>query len=813
MSLKSNDMPPFIADQQMFRLNAPWSGGQMSEWLRDRRFRFMAEGEKNSPDSEFGWEAVDDRTAFLADPAIKRLCMVEDAGMGKTKSLEQIQYLRQAADPGHLAVRFEFHQLPNDHNAYLGSIDGKTPRLIAPLQVALGSSSAGADSNEVQKRLLRLVHRKIRQGQFTLLVDALDQANQAKSPKETAEALASFLVAYPKVRCVISGRPFAVQYYWDSLFACDTTIGSTGPWELVQIDSFTDEQQKTFLGSERYKKLKQLDSDVIAIPRALETVRSLSKNELNGVRTASDLYWRCVDKMLERGLANPPVKMKKNRALKLFSLLAFETVSQGNFADLETFIEDIWIRRGDELQYEYNGDSERFEADLGRLVAVNLLLDPGVLAVKADGNPFAAELTHLNWRNRTLQDFLAALWVTRYSTSAADRDWLRTHPYLRGEGHRHYAHGKLYEFWRLAAEMPGAKGTQEAARRDQVWISSLSVLFLRPPEGEAVVRSTEIIYRSWRGLLGIAGHLRDENAFESLVQAITTKLQHQIRAAVESNEGSDLESQLPDEPPLAARWVIRQFLGEFPQLVGESSADSPQRRFDRDMPSGEREGFVSILAGEFWMGDAESGYMKEPLHKSAVDGGFQLSGCTVTNAVYQQFDPTHAERFSEYEKCSSEPDCPVIHLNWYDAWCVSLWLHGRLPSEHEWEYVCRGKSGMDEPPTKWCFGDDEKLLREYAWVRENTKKTRSVGTRRPNGFGVSDVHGNVWEWTSSWWHKNPEEGRKPDFVGRYRVLRGGSFDDGDVSVCRSACRVGRLPPDAVHVFGVRVARAIPENHF
>ena len=182
-------------------------------------------------------------------------------------------------------------------------------------------------------------------------------------------------------------------------------------------------------------------------------------------------------------------------------------------------------------------------------------------------------------------------------------------------------------------------------------------------------------------------------------------------------------------------------------------------------------------------------------------------------SIYRLFDPGHhGERFSSYEDYSPEPDCPAIYLNWYDGWCVSLWLHGRLPSEHEWEYACRGQLGTDEPPTKWCFGDDESQLAEYAWYETNSeRKTHAVGGLRANGIGLSDMHGNVVEWTSSWHHLDPEEGRRPNFVSRFRVLRGGSFLNYS-SFCRSAFRLNWVhPSDSGHYFGVRVARALREN--
>ncbi len=156
-------------------------------------------------------------------------------------------------------------------------------------------------------------------------------------------------------------------------------------------------------------------------------------------------------------------------------------------------------------------------------------------------------------------------------------------------------------------------------------------------------------------------------------------------------------------------------------------------------------------------------------------------------------------------------DLPVESVSWEDAveFCQRLsektGMQFRLPTEAEWEYTARAGT-----TTAYSFGDDDKLLNQYAWFSNNSgNQTHPVGTKLPNQFGLYDMHGNVWEWCQDVWH-NSYEGAPADGSAwlsggdsSRRVLRGGGWGN-DTFNCRSANRFDLARDDRNINFGFRV---------
>ncbi len=226
--------------------------------------------------------------------------------------------------------------------------------------------------------------------------------------------------------------------------------------------------------------------------------------------------------------------------------------------------------------------------------------------------------------------------------------------------------------------------------------------------------------------------------------------------------------------------------------------------------------FVRICEGRFRMGSENeelSAWGKEtPAHDVSV-GGFWIGQTEVTNAQYRVIHPDHR----------GDDNRPAVNVSWYQArdYCRSLgqtesWVYD-LPTEAEWEYAARTGT-----TTAWSFGDDEEDLGDYAWFRENSEnEAHEVGTKKPNPWGLYDVHGNVWEWVRDCYEDNADradpEGAIPDSglvdgschqsetPGASRVLRGGAFNVGPGGL-RSAVRSGGGPGVENPSFGFRCVR-------
>ena len=222
--------------------------------------------------------------------------------------------------------------------------------------------------------------------------------------------------------------------------------------------------------------------------------------------------------------------------------------------------------------------------------------------------------------------------------------------------------------------------------------------------------------------------------------------------------------------------------------VREKNAKETQDKLARDGNSIGMK-FIHIPAGEYMMGSKNGNDDEQPFHKVTINKPFYLGIYPVTQRGWKAVMGGNPLSFKGNNQ-------PVKNVSWDDVQEFIRKINNkegtdkyRLPSEAEWEYAARAGT-----TTKYCFGDDESKLGEYAWYDGNSgSKTHPVGKKKPNPWGLYDIHGNVWEWLQDSWHDNyggaPDDGSAwEDGNSSSQVLRGGSWGN-RARLCRSASRV------------------------
>jgi len=178
---------------------------------------------------------------------------------------------------------------------------------------------------------------------------------------------------------------------------------------------------------------------------------------------------------------------------------------------------------------------------------------------------------------------------------------------------------------------------------------------------------------------------------------------------------------------------------------------------------------VYVPGGSYVMG-ADSGFPDEqPKHEVFVDP-FYIDINEVTVAQYQKFLKETGRNAPEFWLPEIDrTDDPVVGVSWEDAAAYAKWAGKRLPTEAEWEFAARG--GTTDGRYPW--GDEPDL--EFANV--GSFGIAPVKSFRPNGYGIYDMIGNVWEWCSDWYDpdyysNSPKQNPQGPKSGKYKVLRG-----------------------------------------
>ena len=236
------------------------------------------------------------------------------------------------------------------------------------------------------------------------------------------------------------------------------------------------------------------------------------------------------------------------------------------------------------------------------------------------------------------------------------------------------------------------------------------------------------------------------------------------------------------------------------------------------LPGGASLTMIYIEPGTFQMGspnmepdrDSDEG----PVHEVEISKGFWLGKYEVTQGQWQAVMNTTPWSGKSYVQSNSSH--PAVYISWNDVQGFISSLNTaagsdvfRLPTEAEWEYACRAGT-----TTRWSFGDDVTKLTDYAWYNANAwnankRYAQAVGTKKPNPWGLYDMHGNVYEWVHDWkggYPSNRQVDPRGPGTGFERVVRSSSllnpFKD-----LRSADRGAALPGHSDFNNGVRLVRS------
>ena len=223
---------------------------------------------------------------------------------------------------------------------------------------------------------------------------------------------------------------------------------------------------------------------------------------------------------------------------------------------------------------------------------------------------------------------------------------------------------------------------------------------------------------------------------------------------------------------------------------------------------------VLVKGGCYQMGDTFGDGLadwEQPVHEVCVDD-FYIGKYEVTQG---QWTAVMGNNPSFFKSCGD--NCPVEKISWNDALDFIKRLNEmtgkkyRLPTEAEWEYAARSRGKHEN----YAGTSDPARLKDYAWFEDNAgKTTHPVGRKKPNGLGIYDMSGNVWEWVKDnyddegvykdYYKNSPRMNPQGPESASHRIVRGGSLFNYPKGV-RASVRRDSLPTRKSGGTGVRLS--------
>ncbi|MGE0756854.1 MAG: formylglycine-generating enzyme family protein, partial [Pirellulaceae bacterium] len=507
--------------------------------------------------------------------------------------------------------------------------------------------------------------------------------------------------------------------------------------------------------------------DLLGIPFLLHQLRRMAEEpgKLDGLHNRHAIYREAIQRMVDDGIQKLSSTGRGNQIIdvanveRVLGQMAWDMQSAGNHSAVATGPAYRRVR-------EILSDNDLFLA----IEHINLTT-AGSLLDRPSRVRFA-------WRHRSFCEYFAGLQLARHYNEPGYSSTLRR---LARDPQWYWT----FRFALSEAEAAGEPDTRDALARDLI-ASGNPFLVAASLEEDRLNLPTELAVLT-RWLVHHDDEWRDQWVAKA-PPPIVTRPMLEILATMfrfENRNSRCLSAaweliRSTDEP--AARRVVDEFLGEFSRIVqGERGKSS--RRIAQEF----LDGFRHVPPRR--SGPDDLTYWDEGGNRHFIHDSFEMARFPVTNELFELFDSHH-----DRTPWSIEDRCPVVDVTWHQASLFCSWLGDEfaLPTEEEWEFACRAGTR-----TLCWFGNDETELSRHAWCRWNSGgTTHPVGAEgHENPWGLSDMHGNVWEWTVSGGGSS----------GSWRVRRGGSFNF-NPGVCRSSCRRDGDPTFLANHVGFRVCR-------
>ena len=709
---QSRSKPWYIHDQKWSILTADYqTQDEVKFFCQPRFYRLTADGVGSE---EMKWFAtsfeVADKPEEIALGSLSRkdqrgnsidlrfTAIIADAGAGKTKLTEWVEYRCNQSDSRSIAFRFDLKTLVSRHGLNVDNCRRQFMQVVAEIWYRKLSDQQREVTTESQiADYLRSL--MTHDGEVTLIFDGLDQCS-----KSELDVLATITDSssheFRGCRFVVAGRPQAYTTNWSSLF-------SNRPWRLVRVEGMSRDQQIRYLGwmpdgTARFSQIPRGARALLSNPRIMSYLREW--NDFANIKTGADVYWKTIDRLVLDGMIRsekasliglPAGRQPKydaesstyevsgdqvRTAIDLLSIVAFETkrfCQKSKPSWTRNWYETGQLPSPPEQQppaYDYNVASASetqklrrehikrrfeelyldgdFETNWNGIAALNSgFLEHGVFEDDRGG------LKELIWANKSLHEFLLAYYFANHATEEDTWflwDWI----YLKDQ----YATEDYYWFWQYLCDMPAE------ARCEENWLRSIRMLFQHGitqanKDGTRELlyakRSCEMIFRSW-------WTLNDYVAAEGDLGGPATEIRdhwrgefEQIRSGEYGQNCQGTAEEIVDHlMPIPLKQIGRFKMGTTPDRQGFAALSEDKKQNTRGFFESLRENPETAIA-EYFDGFIQtkatviSRESCEPKwHRLAVDPDFE--------PAFEQFV---ADYFSENEAEIAYEDLPNEQLS------------------------------------------------------------------------------------------------------------------------------------------------------